>query len=304
MRFQKQEHAVKGFQVVENQCIWMKAGIVQFKLCDNVYDCRTCPFDKAMQKKMEAARHLDSRRDGSPLAKKLKTIYKWYPRPCRHVLTGRVDEPKACILDYECYHCAYDQILDEEDLSGFSKKPDFSMASGYRLARGYYYHMGHTWARFGHGGRITVGFDDFLVKLFGTPSKISIPFIGTVLKKDHAGVTFSRSDKKAAALSPVTGVVLAVNTKAQEQPEIVHEDPYHEGWLCVLEPDMPRRNHKGLFYGKESLAWTDRESQRLLHLIGPEYKDLAATGGEPLDDVYRSFPEIGWESLVKEFLRT
>lgn len=303
MRSQKQEHAVKGFQVVENQCIWMKAGIVNFKLCDNVYDCRTCPFDKAMQKKMEAARHLDSRRDGSPLAKKLKAIYKWYPRPCRHVLTGRVDEPKACILDYECYHCAYDQMLDEEDLSGFSKKPDFSMASGYRLARGYYYHMGHTWARFGHGGRVTVGFDDFLIKLFGTPSKISIPSIGTGLKKDHAAVTFSRSEKKAAALSPVTGVVLAVNIKAQEQPEIVHEDPYHEGWLCVLEPDMPRRNHKGLFYGKESLEWTDRESQRLLHLIGPEYKDLAATGGEPVDDVYRSFPEIGWESLVKEFLK-
>lgn len=281
----------------------MKAGIVNFKLCDNVYDCRTCPFDKAMQKKMEAARNLDSRKEGSPLSKTLKDIYKWYPRPCRHVLTGRVDEPKACILDYECYHCAYDQILDEEDLSGFTKKPDFSMASGYRLARGYYYHMGHTWARFGHGGRVTVGFDDFLVKLFGTPSKILIPSIGTGLKKDHAAVTFSRSDKKAAVLSPVTGVVLAVNTKAQEQPEIVHEDPYHEGWLCVLEPDMPRRNHKGLFYGKESLEWTDRESQRLLHLIGPEYKDLAATGGEPVDDVYRSFPGIGWESLVKEFLK-
>jgi len=304
MRSQKQKNIVKGFQVVENECIWMKAGIVNFKLCDNVYDCRTCPFDKAMQKTMAANRHMDYQKGGSRLAEKLKTIYKWYPRPCRHVLTGHVDEPKVCILNYECYHCAYDQMMDEEDLNGFSKQSAFSLASGYCLADGYYYHMGHTWARFEHGGRVTIGFDDFMVKLFGAFSKLSIPPIGTSLKKNHAGLTFSRSDKKATAVSPITGMVLAVNTKAQEHPEIVHEDPYHEGWLCVLEPNMPKRNHKGLFFGKESLEWTDRESQRLLHLIGPEYLDLAATGGEPVDDIYRSFPEIGWESLEREFLRT
>lgn len=303
MRSRKQDHAVKGFQVVEDACIWMKAGIVPFKMCDNVYDCRTCPFDKAMQKKMKAIRHLDSRGDGSALAERLRTIYKWHPRPCRHVLTGRVEGPRTCVLNYECYHCDYDQMLDEEDLNGFSKKPDYALAAGYRLARGYYYHMGHTWVRFGHGGRVTVGFDDFLVRLFGVASFISIPSIGTVLKKDHDGVTFSRQDNSATALSPVTGTVLAVNTKAQAHPEIVHQYPYHDGWLYVLEPNMPKRNRKGLFYGKESLAWTDRESRRLLSLIGPEYMDLAATGGEPIDDVYGSFPEIGWESLARTFLK-
>ena len=38
--------------------------------------------------------------------------------------------------------------------------------------------------------------------------------------------------------------------------------------------------------------------------MGPEYKDLAATGAEPLRDVYGSFPEIGWDVLVETFLRT
>ncbi|CCK79853.1 MULTISPECIES: glycine cleavage system protein H [Desulfobacula] len=300
----KQKNIVKGFQVVENDCIWMKSGIVSFKLCDNAYDCRTCPFDKAMQKKMNAKRHMNSQRDFSRWAQNLENIYKSTTRPCRHSLTGRVHALKTCLMNYECYHCAYDQMLDEEELTGLPAKPSLTLASGYRLADGYYYHMGHTWARFEHGGRVTVGFDDFMVKLFGPPSKILIPPIGTNLKKDHAGLTFSRSDKTATALSPVTGNVLAVNIKAKEHPEIVHEDPYHEGWLCILEPNMPKRNHKGLFYGKESLEWTDRESQRLLHLIEPEYMDLAATGGEPVDDIYGSFPEIEWEILVREFLRT
>ena len=41
-----------GFQVVEDKCIWMKAGIVNFRLCDNAYDCNSCPFDLGMRKTM------------------------------------------------------------------------------------------------------------------------------------------------------------------------------------------------------------------------------------------------------------
>ena len=32
----------------EQECIWMEAGVVNFKLCDYAYDCLNCPFDKAM----------------------------------------------------------------------------------------------------------------------------------------------------------------------------------------------------------------------------------------------------------------
>ncbi|WDP90993.1 MAG: glycine cleavage system protein H [Desulfobacter sp.] len=304
MRAKKQKTMVKGFQVVENECIWMKAGIVHFRMCDNAYDCGTCPFDKAMQKTIQAAPHTDSQDNCSRWAQNLKNIYKWTNNPCRHVLTGRISAPRDCAMNYECYHCEFDQQLDEEDMALLGPKPSCLKASGYLLADGYYYHMGHTWARFEHGGRVKIGFDDFMVKLFGTLSEIILPPLGAVLKKDQAGLMFSRADQKAAVFSPITGAVLAVNGKAQDDPKIVHEDPYHEGWLCILEPNMPKRNLKGLFYGKDSLEWTDRESQKLLHLIEPEYQALAAMGGEPVDDVYGSFPQIGWNALARTFLRT
>jgi glycine cleavage system H lipoate-binding protein len=298
MKVKKHSPTVKGFQVVENQCIWMKAGIVSFRLCDNAYDCQSCPFDKAMQKTVKAGR----RPDDAGWTKNLGTLYKWTDTPCRHVLTGRITAPKTCTMNYECYHCAYDQMLDEEDRALKGAAPSCSKASGYRLANEYYYHPGHTWARFDHGGRVRIGFDDFLVKLFGAPSHIALAPLGGDLKKNHAGITFYRSGKKATAVSPITGSVLAVNTKVAAHPQIVHEDPYHEGWLCIIEPNMPKRNLRGLFYGKESLEWTDRESHRLLSLMGSEYQALAATGGEPVDDVYSRFPEIGWDRLAATFL--
>ena len=49
-----QNNIINGFQVIENECIWSKTGMFQTRLCDNVYDCRTCPFDKAMQRTFKA----------------------------------------------------------------------------------------------------------------------------------------------------------------------------------------------------------------------------------------------------------
>ena len=42
----KNKTRIKGFQVLENECIWMKAGVINFKTCDQAYDCNDCAFDK------------------------------------------------------------------------------------------------------------------------------------------------------------------------------------------------------------------------------------------------------------------
>jgi glycine cleavage system H lipoate-binding protein len=149
-----------------------------------------------------------------------------------------------------------------------------------------------------------VGFDDFLVKLFGSIQSLILPPLGETLEQNQVGWTFARNKHKAGVLAPVTGAVLAVNHKAQEHPEITHEDPYHEGWLFILEPDMPKKNLKGLYFGEESLKWMEMEGRKLLRLIGPEYEQLAATGGRRVGDVFGAFPDIGWRVLTKEFLHT
>ena len=43
---------IRGFQVIENECIWMKAGVVSLHTCNKAYDCFDCKFDKAMTKAM------------------------------------------------------------------------------------------------------------------------------------------------------------------------------------------------------------------------------------------------------------
>jgi len=300
----REKKYVKGFNVLEDECIWMKAGVVNFRRCDNSFDCSSCPFDKGMRKAMGIDESLKTEQAAPRWVEFLQKNYYGASRPCRHALTGRIDAPKLCAMNYECYHCSFDQMLDEMDIARDLESPQYISASGYQMADGYYYHMGHSWSRFEHGGRIRVGVDDFLVKVFGSARSLNLPPLGEKMQQNKVGWAFARNGHEAAVLSPITGTILAVNHKVREHPEMVHEDPYNTGWLFIMEPVMPKRNLKGLYFGRESVQWMEKESQRLLSLMGPEYKDLAATGAESISDVYGSFPEIGWDVLVKTFLRT
>ena len=41
-----------------NPCLWMQAGVVKFKNCDNYYDCTTCKYDNAMGQKAARGKQL------------------------------------------------------------------------------------------------------------------------------------------------------------------------------------------------------------------------------------------------------
>jgi hypothetical protein len=95
-----------------------------------------------------------------------------------------------------------------------------------------------------------------------------------------------------------------VNDKVLKQPAVAHDDPYHDGWLFMLDPSNIKSDLEGLYSGKEGFRWMEKENQNLLELIGPGYKQLAATGGEPIDDIFGHFPEISWNRLIRTLFRT
>ena len=89
-----------------------------------------------------------------------------------------------------------------------------------------------------------------------------------------------------------------------DHPHIVHEDPYDKGWLFIAEPFIPERDMKILISGDQSVSWIEQENRKLLGILGDEYEKLAATGGEPVRDIFGQFPDADWQRLVREFLHT
>jgi heterodisulfide reductase subunit A len=172
---------------------------------------------------------------------------------------------------------------------------------GCRMADDCYFHRGHSWLSFERGGRMKIGVDDFTVKVLGRPGGLHIPRRGTLLHQGRRGWLLTREGHGANILSPVTGKIFDVNARVLDQPQTVFEDPYESGWLIILEPVDVANDLKRLLSGPQRLRWMERETERLLQLLGEEYERLAATGGEILPDLFGHFPEIGWDRLVKNF---
>ncbi len=292
------------FDILEDRCIWMKAGVINYRICDNAFDCNACAFNKAICQAMKIDPAMDSRTVAPKWVDHLVQRYDGANRPCRHALTGRIDAPKTCPNNYECYHCAFDQMLDEVDLAVDLGTPTCREVAGFKVADDYYYHMGHSWARFEHGGRVRIGMDDFAACVFGGLSSIDLPPLGAGMQQDRVGWAFGRDGHRAAVLSPITGTVLAVNHPVREHPQLVNEDPYGNGWLFIVEPDVPKRNLKRLFFGKESIQWMDQEHQKLLGLMGAPYEGLAATGGSVIRDIFGAIDHLRWDTLASRFLHT
>ncbi|HVM08823.1 MAG TPA: glycine cleavage system protein GcvH [Acidimicrobiales bacterium] len=97
------------------------------------------------------------------------------------------------------------------------------------------YTSDHEWARL-ENGKIRIGITDYAQDALGDVVFVQLPEPGS---KVESGGSFSEveSTKSVSDIyAPVAGVVVEVNTELADAPQKLNEDPYGEGWICVIEP--------------------------------------------------------------------
>jgi len=106
------------------------------------------------------------------------------------------------------------------------------------VPEGLRYSKDHEWARL-EDGRVRMGITDYAQDALGDVVYVQLPTVGTEVA---AGTSFSEveSTKSVSDIyAPVGGRVAEVNDQLVDAPERLNEDPYGDGWLCVLEPSDP-----------------------------------------------------------------
>ncbi|MGD8563078.1 MAG: hypothetical protein PVG03_11095 [Desulfarculaceae bacterium] len=293
------------FDMTSQQCLWSKAGLAEPRLCHNAFDCISCSFDKAMQRKKNLgwlASGLEEPYSGELWSRERWNSLPWSERKCRHMLSGRVSR-KYCVNAFDCASCEYDQMLEASESAPAMAEAQFISAGGFRVPENYYLHQGHTWARVEYGGKVRLGLDDFASSLFGPLDEFRLPRLGEAVRGDGLEIGFSRQGRQARAASPLEGVVVARNPAALDQAAKVTESPYSQGWLLLLEPTRLQRDLKGLMTGQHSVEWMEEEAQRLTEIcLGETGVRLAATGGRIIPDIFGMVPGLDWETLTREFL--
>lgn len=281
---------------IENPCIWMQAGVVKYKNCNNFYDCNTCKYDLGMMKQVEKGNKIswqDAMRNRPGIE-----------RTCRHSLTHRI-ESRVCGLNYNCSRCDFDQFFEEVWTTKTGSIPyEIQHVKGFDVPMDYFFHNGHTWARVESGGCVRVGLDDFSLKLLGKADAFDLPLMGKELDMDRIGWGLRRKNNQADVLSPVGGVIVEVNSKIRENPEIANREPYGDGWLFMVRTPDVKKTVKKLMEPTESFDWINSEISTLEEMIEEVAGPLAADGGYLQDDIYGNLPGLRWENLTKTFLKT
>lgn len=101
------------------------------------------------------------------------------------------------------------------------------------------YTSDHEWVRSEESGRLRVGITHFAQDALGDVVFVQLPEAGTVV---DSGVSFSEVESTKSVsdvYAPIAGTVVEVNADLADAPQRLNEDPYGEGWICVIEPTDP-----------------------------------------------------------------
>jgi len=101
-----------------------------------------------------------------------------------------------------------------------------------------YYNRNHLWVRI-QGNRGTVGVTDYAQREMGEVLFVDLPEEGSQVDKDDVFGSLESSKTVAELRCPVSGEIVSINKDLEEEPSLVNDDPYGNGWLIVVEVDDP-----------------------------------------------------------------
>lgn len=179
-----------------------------------------------------------------------------------------------------------------------------------RIPQGLFFSRNHTWTHLEKSGNAKIGIDDFLLNVVGNAQINWMKSPGERLKKGELLARINQKGKWLNVYSPVSGEVTATNAFVQDNPEILDEDPYGQGWLYAIKPENWKAETSGFFLADEAQSWISEEIKKLKDFLalslgkeGNKQMQLAyQEGGELIARPLAELPAEIWEDFQKEFL--
>jgi glycine cleavage system H protein len=100
------------------------------------------------------------------------------------------------------------------------------------------YHEQHDWARI-EDGEATLGITWFAQDALGELVHFEAPEDGATVAKDQSYGEVESVKAVSDVIAPLSGEIVAVNSKVVDEPETVNEEPYGEGWLIRIRLSDP-----------------------------------------------------------------
>ncbi len=98
------------------------------------------------------------------------------------------------------------------------------------------YSRTHEWTRREDEEHVVVGISQYAQDQLGEVVYVELPEVGRVVDGGEELGTLESVKAVSEFFAPVAGEVVAVNERLEDEPNLVNEDPYGDGWLLRIKP--------------------------------------------------------------------
>ncbi|MEL0011509.1 MAG: glycine cleavage system protein GcvH [Bacteroidota bacterium] len=101
------------------------------------------------------------------------------------------------------------------------------------------YTKDHEWIRIHDDHTATIGITDFAQSELGDIVFVELNEVGDECVKDDTFGTVEAVKTVSDLYAPMDGEIIEVNEKLDDEPELVNDDPYGEGWMIKIKITDP-----------------------------------------------------------------
>ena len=98
------------------------------------------------------------------------------------------------------------------------------------------YTSDHEWLRREDDGSVTVGITEHAQSALGDLVYVELPEVDQEVEAGGDMAVVESVKAASDVYAPIAGTVVAVNDALSDDPEVINNDPYGEGWIVRLEP--------------------------------------------------------------------
>jgi len=124
----------------------------------------------------------------------------------------------------------------------------------YEVPEGLYYSKDYEWVRV-EDGKARIGITDYAQKQLREVVYVELPGEGEEITQGEPYGTAESVKAVSDLVAPISGTIEKVNEEVTENPELLNEDPYGEGWLLIVSPTNLEEDLKNLMNFEAAVEW-------------------------------------------------
>lgn len=118
------------------------------------------------------------------------------------------------------------------------------MSESFEIPEDLVYSKDHLWVKIVKKKIAMVGITDYAQKKLRDIMYLELPNVNQKLKQGDTLCTIESVKAVSEVYSPITGKILEVNSNLIDNPELINDSPYEDGWIVKIEISDPSELEK------------------------------------------------------------